>query len=254
MAEKNTFRSRTRCRLGAAVLISLAGVAAATDYDPALSQEEQTRLGLTETRAEQVAKARLAARETRFDAAQLAALKLALGALDMDPELPPDELQNLRIHAVDWPDSSLGCPESGLAYLQVVTEGYLVAFVVDGRNREAHVGAGQAVACDTLAHMIERNRAVGAGLTKIYQDARTDLAKRIGVEPEAVKVLHMGSARWPDTGDLGCTADESGNTPASIEGYVIRLQCRDLDYEVRTDKDGSRFISSRTPQTCLETE
>jgi hypothetical protein len=34
--------------------------------------------------------------------------------------------------AVEWPDSSLGCPQPDMMYLQVITPGYQVVFEVDG--------------------------------------------------------------------------------------------------------------------------
>ena len=40
--------------------------------------------------------------------------------------------------SVIWPDSSLGCPEAGKAYSQVLTPGYLILLEHDGNKFEYH--------------------------------------------------------------------------------------------------------------------
>ncbi|MEM7129952.1 MAG: hypothetical protein AAF702_26720 [Chloroflexota bacterium] len=35
-----------------------------------------------------------------------------------------DEVSVTAVEAMDWPDSSLGCPEEGMMYAQVITSGY----------------------------------------------------------------------------------------------------------------------------------
>ncbi|MEZ4619795.1 MAG: YbaY family lipoprotein [Caldilineaceae bacterium] len=55
------------------------------------------------------------------------------------------------VEAVEWPDSSLGCPEAGMMYMQVITPGYRITFVDDsGMTYEVHTGsdaAGAMVYC-----------------------------------------------------------------------------------------------------------
>jgi hypothetical protein len=38
----------------------------------------------------------------------------------------------------EWPDSSLGCPQRGAAYLQVITPGYLIVVEAGGKTLEYH--------------------------------------------------------------------------------------------------------------------
>ena len=40
--------------------------------------------------------------------------------------------------AVDWPDSSLGCPEPDTMYAQVITPGYRILLAVDGLTYSYH--------------------------------------------------------------------------------------------------------------------
>ena len=44
---------------------------------------------------------------------------------------------------VVWPDSSLGCPQKGMAYLQVLTPGYLILMEYANNQYEYHAGLGQ---------------------------------------------------------------------------------------------------------------
>jgi hypothetical protein len=52
-----------------------------------------------------------------------------------------DELRMDRIEAQQWPDSSLGCPQPGQQYLQVITPGYLVVISSGSRQLEYHTDA-----------------------------------------------------------------------------------------------------------------
>lgn len=52
-----------------------------------------------------------------------------------------DQIEVLRFEAVTWPDGSLGCPQPGMQYSQVLVEGYLVQLRAAGQDYEYH-GAG----------------------------------------------------------------------------------------------------------------
>jgi hypothetical protein len=55
----------------------------------------------------------------------------------------------LSVEDVTWPDSSLGCPEPGRAYIQVLTPGKRIRLGVDGKVYEYHSGRTEApVYCD----------------------------------------------------------------------------------------------------------
>ncbi len=49
---------------------------------------------------------------------------------------------------VTWPDASLGCPEPGLMYAQVLTEGKRIVLEVGGRRYKYHSGAGGPFLCE----------------------------------------------------------------------------------------------------------
>jgi hypothetical protein len=43
---------------------------------------------------------------------------------------------------VTWPDSSLGCPQNGMAYAEVLTQGYLIRLEYAKKQYEYHAGKG----------------------------------------------------------------------------------------------------------------
>ncbi len=49
-----------------------------------------------------------------------------------------NEIILLEATRVVWPDSSLGCPQEGMAYAQVLTPGYLIQLEYSGNKFEYH--------------------------------------------------------------------------------------------------------------------
>jgi hypothetical protein len=41
---------------------------------------------------------------------------------------------------VIWPNSALGCPQSGMMYAEVLTPGYLILLHAEGQDYEYHAG------------------------------------------------------------------------------------------------------------------
>jgi hypothetical protein len=54
--------------------------------------------------------------------------------------LAPPDVEVLEARAVVWPDGSLGCPQPGMAYIQVQIEGALVRVRVGDKAYEYHSG------------------------------------------------------------------------------------------------------------------
>jgi hypothetical protein len=50
----------------------------------------------------------------------------------------PDALRVDQVQSRDWPDSSLGCPQPGQLYSQVVTPGFLVVISSGAHQLEYH--------------------------------------------------------------------------------------------------------------------
>lgn len=65
-------------------------------------------------------------------------VRLAHEALASELNVPRDQITVVRFAPEEWPDSSLGCPQPGRTYLQVITPGYRVILAVNGREYEYH--------------------------------------------------------------------------------------------------------------------
>jgi hypothetical protein len=61
----------------------------------------------------------------------------------------PDQLQVSQVETRQWPDSSLGCPQPGQLYSQIVTPGFLVVLTSGPHQLEYHTDMRGGV---TLCH------------------------------------------------------------------------------------------------------
>jgi heat shock protein HslJ len=75
---------------------------------------------------------------------------LARLALAKELGIKADDVTVKRVMAVEWRDSSLGCPKPGMNYLQVITPGYQISLEAQGRGYEYHTDTGKRIVrCDT---------------------------------------------------------------------------------------------------------
>lgn len=63
---------------------------------------------------------------------------LAIGDLAQRLGLSREEIRVALVEAVDWPDTSLGHPQPGMMYLQVITPGFRVVLEAAGKTFEYH--------------------------------------------------------------------------------------------------------------------
>jgi len=49
-----------------------------------------------------------------------------------------EQIELVNATRMTWPDVSLGCPKRGVLYIQVLTDGYLILFEVNGTSYEYH--------------------------------------------------------------------------------------------------------------------
>lgn len=52
--------------------------------------------------------------------------------------IPAEEIDVVSVEAYEWSDASLGCPEPGKSYAQVITPGYRVILEAEGETFEVH--------------------------------------------------------------------------------------------------------------------
>jgi len=73
----------------------------------------------------------------------------ALGTAHLAQQLgiPPDQITTMSVEPMQWADTSLGCPQAGIMYIQVITPGYRILLAVGGTTYEYHCDQRQAVFC-----------------------------------------------------------------------------------------------------------
>jgi hypothetical protein len=75
--------------------------------------------------------------------------QIAQDALARAMNVQPGQVAVERVDSVEWNDSSLGCPQPGQVYAQVITPGFRVVATVSGQRKEVHTdNAGRAIVCD----------------------------------------------------------------------------------------------------------
>ena len=52
------------------------------------------------------------------------------------------------VEPIEWPDASLGCPQPGMMYAQVITPGYRIVLEVNGKSYEYHTGGAGIAHCE----------------------------------------------------------------------------------------------------------
>jgi hypothetical protein len=83
------------------------------------------------------------------DAASQPLVDSARQALAKDLGVQDSGIRLIGLEAVEWSDSSLGCPKPGENYLQVITPGYRVTLEAQGQSYEYHTDrTTRVVRCD----------------------------------------------------------------------------------------------------------
>ena len=161
---------------------------------------------------------------------------LAVKTLAAHLDVPVDAISVDTVRAIDWPDSSVGCPQPGEAYMQVITPGHRITLRVDGNFHFVHEANGRAFVC-------ERRKAVG-GVTpqlelewaQMAVEARRDLAGRLGVEEDQV-IIGAGEETTFSDASLGCPEPGIEYDSGNRDGYVLKLRYGSRNFTYHTDLD-----------------
>ncbi len=170
----------------------------------------------------------------------------AIKALSREIGVPPGTIALVEAMPVQWNDSSLGCPQPGTAYLQVITPGYLVTLSAGETTYRVHTDlAGSAVVCFNEGDPIGAGTVPDPIAAEFIMQARTDLAQRLGVPPQAVALVRSEAVDWSDS-SLGCRQEgEEEVIKAITPGYRIVLAYGEERFEYHTDQQ--RMVACAEP-------
>ncbi len=65
-------------------------------------------------------------------------IQLAKESLAKKFKVNEDQIYLFSVESIVWPDASLGCPQAGLVYAQVLTPGYQILFEAAGQSYSYH--------------------------------------------------------------------------------------------------------------------
>jgi hypothetical protein len=166
------------------------------------------------------------------------AVRLAEQALSARLGVGAEALSLEGAEAVDWPDASLGCPEKGMVYAQVVTPGYKLSLAHAGVSYAVHVGAGRAVVCDQPQRSRRESVEAARAAAQAGNRARGELARALGVETSAIKILRVRPASAPlADGEPECSVEPAAEGPESPSFRVdLEVQGRRHVYAVSGDR------------------
>ena len=173
--------------------------------------------------------------------------RLAIDALAADLQIAKEGILVDTIRAVDWPDSSYGCPKPGRAYLTVITPGHKITLRVNGRIYVVHEAKRSAFIC----HKTEAYAGVTPQLELVFGqqmlEAQQDLANRLGVLKSEIKPVSGVQETWDDA-SLGCPQAGVTYLGGKVTGWVLTLRHGTRDYTYHTD------MSRTIPCPAISTE
>ena len=159
---------------------------------------------------------------------------LAIDTLASELEVPQKRIHVLSVAAVDWPDSSVGCPKAGMSYLTVITPGHKVLLKVEDRTYVVHEAKGQAFICQQPSTAAEAGGAGSRTQDRLMLTARADLAKRLGVPVPEIQAAGVTPKTFEDA-SLGCPKAGMQYAQVQTEGWVLMLRHGNRDFTYHAD-------------------
>ncbi len=140
--------------------------------------------------------------------------------------VPVSEITLVSTEAKDFGDPSLGCPEPGMAYPQVITPGHRVILEADGRRFDVRVSGQHGRICRKPGRTGPSRDSDGdrpensSPVTSQIDQARTNLAARLDLDASDIRVTDVRPYE-PGIASPGCRPD--CGTSAEDCGYLIGL-------------------------------
>jgi uncharacterized protein (TIGR00251 family) len=162
-------------------------------------------------------------------------IAVATNALAQVLGIPTTEITFVSSIPGEWNDSSLGCPEPGQTYAQVITPGYIIILAVGPTNYEVHTDlSGTAVVC-TGSEGTDGGILTDPIVEEFIAEAKAELAEELGIDEAEIALVRSEAMDWQDT-SLGCARSGQTYDPIITPGYRIILAVGENRYEYHTDQ------------------
>jgi hypothetical protein len=172
-----------------------------------------------------------------------------------------DQIELIEFELVVWPDGSLGCPQPGMAYIQVPQDGAVILLRVDDALYEYHSGGSRppflceqatqgsqgskpSVAPTKLAAQeIVRLETVlsDPAVQRLVILAQKDLVQRLSLSSGQVRIEKVEMVVWPDS-SLGCPKPGMAYTQVQQDGLRIRLSAGGKIYHYHSGGNRDPFL------------
>jgi hypothetical protein len=130
----------------------------------------------------------------------------------------------------EFPDGSLGCPQPGMAYAQVISPGYQILVEAAGRRFDVRVAGTGGRICYRRKARVADDTPSTVRLPARAEAARQDLALRLGMPGAEVSVSGLRALKPGDT-LAGCGVVCAPDAAAGACGTHVRLRAGDRDYD-----------------------
>jgi hypothetical protein len=158
------------------------------------------------------------------------AAALARRTLAAKLSVPIERIKVVSVSPTEWRDSSLGCPERGMMYTQVLTPGYKVTLRDDNREHVVHVARTHVVICSSPADSKLAPAALISGSLKAGDAVRAALAARLKIDPGRVRIVSTRPARSDSRPCAAAPAEPAGAAfivDAQVETHTFRYYTDD---------------------------
>ena len=83
------------------------------------------------------------------------------------------------------------------------------------------------------------------------QQATADLAQRLDVDPDAIKIVRVEEVTWPNAG-LGCPEPGMAYTQALVPGQFIQLEVDGMTYNYHSGGQRAPFLCTSKDEVLPE--
>ncbi len=160
----------------------------------------------------------------------------AVQSLSQALDIPESEIRVDTIRAVNWRDSSIGCPQPDRAYGQVITPGHRITLRVGKTFHFVHAANGRVFVCESAGKSavgsVDAKRQLVWGEQMLW--ARQDLAAKLGVAEDDIVIRSALKREFPDA-SLGCPVPDVEYDATPRQGYVLTLSHAQRDFTYHTD-------------------
>ena len=156
-------------------------------------------------------------------------------------DIEQNTLQFVEKKAEVWSDASLGCPEPGMAYVQILIDGWQIVFQNNaGELIYVHTESDldNFIICDDVRSLTPE-KSSGEGIpASVVNGAVNYIAEKLDINPDDVTVSDIASRMWPNA-CLGCAEREEMCLAVITRGYKVQVFVNGNVYAIHTDDTGS---------------